>query len=94
MAQVYSGCPGASRLKVPTITEKICPNCGAVIELFSTDVSVACDKCGFVAYNDLQSCVQWCAHAEECIGTEMYNKLVKNRKEPQHDTEINSDRFG
>lgn len=94
MAQVYSGCPGASRLKVPTITEKICPNCGAVIELFSTDVSVACDKCSFVAYNDLQSCVQWCAHAEECIGTEMYNKLVKNRKEPQHDTENNSNRFG
>ena len=94
MAQVYSGGPGASRLKVPTITEKICPNCGAVIELFSTDVSVACDKCGFVAYNDLQSCVQWCAHAEECIGTEMYNKLVKNRKEPQHDTENNSNRFG
>ena len=85
MAQVYSGCPGASRLKVPTITEKICPRCGAVIELFSTDVSVPCDKCGFVAYNDLQSCIQWCEHAEECIGTEMYNKLVKNREGKKYD---------
>ena len=87
MAQVYSGCPGASRLKVPMITEKICPRCGAVIELFSTDVSVPCDKCGFVAYNDLQSCIQWCEHAEECIGTEMYNKLVKNREEKKHDSQ-------
>ncbi len=91
MAQIYSGCPGASRLKVPTITEKICPNCGAVIELFSTDVSVACDRCGFVAYNDMQNCIQWCEHAEECIGTEMYNKLVKNRKERKNDTKNNPD---
>ena len=91
MAQIYIGCPGASRLKVPTITEKNCPNCGAVIELFSTDVSVACDRCGFVAYNDMQNCIQWCEHAEECIGTEMYNKLVKNRKERKNDTKNNPD---
>ena len=91
MAQIYSGCPGASRLKVPTITEKTCPVCGSVIELFSTDVSVACDHCGFVAYNDLQSCIQWCEHAEECIGTEMYHKLVKNRKDGEHDTQNYSD---
>ena len=43
-------------------------------------IVVACEHCGFVAYNDLQSCIQWCEHAEECIGSEMYHKLVKNRK--------------
>ena len=77
MAQIYSGCPGASRLKVPTITEKTCPVCGAVIELFSTDVSVACDRCGFVAYNDSLSCVQWCKYARKCVGDEMYEHMME-----------------
>lgn len=91
MAEIYSACPGASRLKSPTITEKICPVCGSVIELFSTDVSVACDQCGFIAYNDLQSCIQWCEHAEKCIGTELYNKLVRERnKEEANDTPSDS----
>lgn len=88
MAEIYSACPGASRLKVPTITEKICPVCGSVIELFSTDVSIPCDKCGFIAYNDLQSCIQWCEHAEKCIGTEMYNKLVRNKGRKIREEEI------
>ena len=79
MAEIFSACPGASRFKTPTITEKTCPVCGSTIELFSTDVSIVCDKCGFIAYNDLQSCIQWCEHAEKCIGTEMYNKLVRNK---------------
>ena len=77
MAQIYSGCPGASRLKVPTITEKTCPVCGAVIELFSTDVSIACDRCGFVAYNDTLSCVQWCQYARKCVGDEMYAHMME-----------------
>ena len=56
MATIMEGCQG--RPKTPTITEKICPNCGSVIELFSIDTEVACEKCGFVAYNDELSCVQ------------------------------------
>ncbi len=76
MGGILQGCPGASFFKTPTITEKICPVCGCVIELFSIDVSVACDNCGFVAYNDLQTCIKWCKHAEECIGTELYEKLM------------------
>mgnify|MGYP004540177933 FL=1 len=91
MGQVFSGCPGADRFKNPTITEKICPVCGNVIELFSVDTSVTCDQCGFVAYNDLQGCIQWCKYAEKCIGTEMYDKLVRKYKEEPHDTEDHTD---
>ena len=47
--------------------------------MFSTDVKVACYKCGFEAFNDINLCVHWCKHAEECVGTEMYNKLVRDR---------------
>ena len=38
-----------------------------------------CSKCGFTIYNDLESCVQWCQYAEECVGEEMYKKLKKKR---------------
>jgi len=80
MAQIFSGCPGAARLKNPTIKEKICPVCGNVIEIFSVDASVKCDKCGFTAYNDDQNCIQWCQYAEQCFGKELYEKLVRNGK--------------
>ncbi len=75
MATIMGGCQG--RPKTPTISEKICPNCGNVIELFSIDTEVACDKCGFVAYNDELSCVQWCKHAKACVGEAMYEHLMK-----------------
>ena len=71
---MLEGCQGKPR--TPTIHEKVCPNCGEIIELFSIDTSVACEKCGFVAYNDTLSCVQWCAHAKKCVGEEMYQQMM------------------
>ena len=83
---VFEGCQGKPR--TPTIHEKVCPNCGSIIELFSIDTEVACEKCGFVAYNDTLSCVQWCKYAKQCVGEEMYNHMMeiaalqkKNREE-------------
>ena len=72
---ILDGCQGKPR--TPEIIEKICPNCGAVIEMFSVDTEMACEKCGFVAYNDTLSCVQWCKYAKECVGEEMYNHMMK-----------------
>ena len=72
---IAHGCQ--ARPKTPTIHEKICPNCGSVIELFSIDTQMACEKCGFVAYNDTLSCVMWCEHARKCVGDEMYEHLMK-----------------
>lgn len=71
---IAEGCQGKPR--TPTLYEKICPRCGSVIELFSVDTQVACENCGFVAYNDTLSCVQWCAHAKKCVGEEMYEKMM------------------
>ena len=68
-------CQGKPR--TPTIIEKICPNCGAEIEMFSIDTQMACEKCGFVAYNDTLSCVQWCQYAKKCVGEEMYNAMME-----------------
>ena len=79
MAMLFTQCPGAARLRQPTIEEKVCPVCGNLIEIFSTDVTAACDKCGFVAYNDAQNCIEWCKYAKQCIGEELYNKRMRGK---------------
>ena len=78
----YTGCQ--SKSKDITINERVCPHCGNIIELFSVDTEVACDRCGFVAYNDSLSCVQWCKYAKQCVGAEMYEAMMaiaKKQKE-------------
>lgn len=72
---LMESCQG--RPRTPTIHEKICPQCGNIIEIFSIDTEVPCDRCGFIAYNDTLSCVQWCKHAKKCVGEEMYEQMMK-----------------
>ena len=72
---IAEGCQGKPR--TPTIIEKTCPNCGHLIELFSVDTQMPCENCGFVAYNDTLSCVQWCQHAKECVGEQMYQQMMQ-----------------
>ena len=72
---ILHGCQ--AKPKTPTIIEKVCPQCGHEIELFSIDTQIACEHCGFIAYNDTLSCVQWCKHAKECVGEEMYAQMMK-----------------
>ena len=79
---MLEGCQGKPR--TPTIHEKICPNCGEIIELFSIDTQMPCEKCGFMAYNDTLSCVQWCQYAKQCVGAEMYAhmmEIMENQKQ-------------
>jgi transposase len=68
-------CPGSAFIRTPTLTIKECPVCGAEIEIFSNDKSVDCERCGFTAYNDQQSCIDWCKYARECFGEEVYDRL-------------------
>ena len=69
-------CPGAANLKTPTLSIKKCPQCGEEAEVFSNDVSVTCSNCGFVIYNDIMTCVQWCRYAKECVGKDTYNRIM------------------
>ena len=72
---IMQGCQAKPR--TPTIIEKVCPQCGHEIELFSIDTKMPCEHCGFVAYNDTLSCVQWCQHAKACVGEEVYEKMMQ-----------------
>lgn len=84
---IMDGCQGKPR--TPTILEKVCPQCGAEIEMFSSDTEVRCEKCGFVAYNDTLSCVQWCKYARQCVGDAMYEQMmtIAARQKEQREAE-------
>ncbi len=72
-------CAGRSNFGTPTLRILKCPECGGEIELFSTDVKAVCERCGHEVFNDINICVLYCKHAEECVGTPLYNKLVRYR---------------
>ena len=76
---MFDKCPGAIGIRTPTIIIKKCPECDREVEIFSNEMQTKCSKCGFTIYNDLESCVQWCQYAEECVGEEVYKKLKKKR---------------
>jgi hypothetical protein len=83
-------CPGAANIwGTPTLKIKKCPVCGGEVEVFSNDVKVNCERCGFTVYNDLQSCIAWCKYAKECVGEELYNQIMteKEKKEGKVDGE-------
>jgi NADH pyrophosphatase NudC (nudix superfamily) len=78
---MFDRCPGAANLRTPTLSIRKCPRCGEEVEIFSNDLKVTCDHCGFEIYNDLTSCVQWCKYAKECVGEETYRRLTAGRPE-------------
>ena len=83
MGVLFDKCPGAASIRgTPTLTEKTCPECGRIIEIFSVDTQVQCE-CGFVAYNDTLSCVNWCKYARECVGEEAYERAQKQKTRVQ-----------
>ena len=71
---IMEGCQGKKDI---AIMEKICPQCGHEIEIFSVDVSMTCENCGFTIYNDTLNCVQWCQYAKKCVGEELYGKYME-----------------
>jgi len=80
---MMTSCPGSSKIKgTPEIILKTCPECGREIEMFTSDINAVCE-CGFVAFNDTQSCIKWCAYARECVGDEIYEKFMENVNEPK-----------
>ena len=74
---MVEGCPGAANIKgTPTLKVVKCPECGGEIELFSVEAQAVCKGCGFVAYNEIASCVNWCKYVRDCLGDERYEAVV------------------
>jgi ribosomal protein S27E len=68
-------CPGQDNRNLRVDLYK-CPNCGAEVEMFSDEQKVKCYRCGTIVRREsIPSCIQWCAHARECLGEERWKQI-------------------
>ena len=61
----------------PTLSIVECPDCGAEVEMFSTDPMATCETCGRTVFNESNTCIRYCPRAEECWGTELYEEFKR-----------------
>lgn len=73
-------CPGSKPFKQPHPDMVKCPFCGHEVEIWSDEFQAVCDKCGKTVSRGGQSCLDWCKEARACVGEEIYQKYVKNKK--------------
>ncbi len=69
-------CPGSRAVREPTPEYINCPSCGEEVEVWTHEASYPCHNCGTRVFREQSpSCIDWCPHAEECIGPEVYQSL-------------------
>jgi len=79
-SHILEGCPGAEDIMRPKPTYQTCPNCGEEVEIWADEVKAACENCGETVFGDtIPDRIEWCEHAEECVGTEKYKKFMENK---------------
>ncbi len=70
-------CPGAKAFRQPTPEFLPCPNCHNEVEIWTDEAEAKCDRCGtMVSREMLQGCIDTCATAKECLGEQLYNRLM------------------
>jgi HD superfamily phosphodiesterase len=68
-------CPGTDT-RYLRVEEKICKNCGYIVEIFSNELMVICPRCKAKIYREeIPSCIDWCKYAKQCIGEGKYKEL-------------------
>ncbi len=69
-------CPGSRTIREPRPEYINCPDCGAEVEIWTDELKAICSSCGNKVYRAQQaSCIDWCPHAKECVGPEVYERL-------------------
>ncbi len=77
-----SYCPGSRAVREPTPEYHKCPNCGEEVEIWTHELSYPCSKCGTRVFRQQRpSCIDWCAHAKECVGAELFESLKPKKVE-------------
>jgi len=68
-------CPGQDSRNLRAALYR-CANCGEDVEMFADELRIRCHKCREYVYKEqTPSCIDWCARAKDCIGTEQWNAL-------------------
>lgn len=70
-------CPGARAFTQPKPEFVPCPACHGEVEIWTDEAEAKCPSCGnLVTRAMLQGCVDYCASARECLGEELYHRLM------------------
>ncbi|MFH1003501.1 MAG: hypothetical protein V1780_05085, partial [Chloroflexota bacterium] len=69
-------CPGSRTIREPVPDEIKCPQCGGEVEIWTDELKATCPNCGHKVFREARvSCIDWCPHAQECVGPEVYQRL-------------------
>ena len=69
----------AINIREVTPEDIACPQCGEEVEIWSDELTARCTHCETrVSREQGPSCIDWCAFAEQCIGTEKYQRLKRS----------------
>lgn len=64
-------CPGSLGFVQPKPELFRCPNCAREVEIWSDEATGNCPVCSKTVFRPgMQSCLDWCKHAKECVGDE------------------------
>jgi len=81
---LFKGCPGAINIREARPEDITCPQCGSEVEIWSDEMSARCKHCGTrVTRQQGPSCIDWCSFAEQCVGTEKYQRLKHGNSEAE-----------
>lgn len=70
-------CPGAKQFTEPKPEFVPCPTCHQEVEIWTDEAEAKCEHCGnMVSRAMLQGCVDYCEAAKECLGEELYARLM------------------
>ncbi len=69
-------CPGINRFVRPVPEYFKCPNCGAIVEIWSDEETGICDTCHkeVSKFVKEQSCLDYCEYADKC------REIIENTK--------------
>ena len=81
-------CPGSRTIREPIPESIDCPECGKEVEIWTDELKATCHSCGATVYRAQQaSCIDWCPHAQECVGPEVYARLKTGMPEDVSDSD-------
>ncbi|OGO35732.1 MAG: hypothetical protein A2147_06620 [Chloroflexi bacterium RBG_16_57_8] len=76
MVVLNKSCPGSRAIREPIPEYMNCSSCGREVEIWTDELKATCPGCGSKVYRAQQaSCIDWCPHAKECVGPEVYARL-------------------
>lgn len=75
-------CPGSQKFRHPQPENIRCPECGEEIEIWTDEHEAVCPKCRKHITREgetAQGCIDWCKHAKECVGDDIYVRYKKRQ---------------